>query len=435
MERQQIIAERKYPTERKERLWVRDSRQDFEIYRVPVEGLVLNVDNRRFRAERMWAEEQLGRSLDPENFPDDERSIESLLLDTSHRVQDNQIVGTSSSDFQALRNDWLRRGQDTPIWTRPDGAVRNGNRRLAMVKRLKREGGDAGLQWIEAVILDVEHFDEPTLLEMEQREQLTENFKVRYNDIDYLLALREAAEHRDIDWFDRQSIDDVAGELQSMVEKSRNEVVRDLFAIKYMDQFLEDSNQAGQYHRLLRTLERFRDIGRMMMQVEEDYPLEADQILQVLFAAVRSGQTHGDIRSIRKMFRHDRPRFDVLASEVGAAEEQAQGNGDPTLVSPTATDPETDDDEEGENGGPEVANYPKTEVARTIKVAIDGYRAANEMDVLTTLQEVRNRLGALTDQDRLRQTLSTEDDTSRKVRDELSSIVVWAEENRSLTDL
>lgn len=224
-ERQQVINERKRPIVRKERLWVRDRWRDFDVFEVPVDALVLNTDNRRFRAERLWAEEQLGRSLDPENYPDDERTIESLLLDTSYRSENSRIVGNPSDDYEALKNDWMRRGQESPFWIRPDGTVRNGNRRLAMIKRQQREGGDVGLQWVEAVLLDLSDIDEPALLEMEQREQLTENLKVRYNDIDYLLALREAAANRDIDWFDRESIDEVAGELQTMVEKSRGEVI------------------------------------------------------------------------------------------------------------------------------------------------------------------------------------------------------------------
>lgn len=431
-ERRQDIEKRKRSAQRTERLWVRDSRQDFDVYLVPTDSLVLNVDNRRFRAELLWAEERLGRSLDPENRPEDERTVESLLLDSSHYVLGDQITGTHNSAYQALRNDWMRRGQDSPLWIRPDGSVRNGNRRLAMVKRLQREAGDAGLQWVEAVILDPSELDEPTLLEMEQREQLTENFKVRYNDIDYLLALREAAELREIDWFDRASIQEVAGKLQSMVEKSRNEVVRDLYAIKYMDEFLEDSEQPGQYHRLLQTLERFRDIGRTMMQVEDEYPSEQVQVLQVLFAAVRSKQTHNDIRSVRKIFLQDREKFDQLAEELDDVEAQHQSGGAPTLGSPNLNDSSEDEDGESESGGPEVANYPKQQVNRAFRVAIDGFTSSGQEDLLTMLREIRNRLNALTNNDRLAQALRTEETSSQQLSNELGAIVAWAEENRHL---
>jgi hypothetical protein len=433
-ERTQYIGQRKRPTNRRERLWVRDDWTDMEVFEVPVDALVLNADNRRFRAERMWAEHQLGRSLDPENNPDDERSIESLLLDTSHRVEVERITGSPSSDYESLRNDWERRRQERPIWIRPDGTVRNGNRRLAMIKRMQREGGDVGLQWVDAVILDPADIDEPVLLEMEQREQLTENFKVRYNDIDYLLALREAAEHRDVDWFVRDSIDEVAGELQSMVEKTKAEVVRDLFAIKYMDQFLEDSGQPGEYHRMLRTLERFRDIGRTMMRVEDEYPLEADRILQVLFAAVRAGLPHGDIRSIRTMLRDDRDRFDELASNIATAETDWDSTGDATVAAPVAPAPILDDDEleeETEGPGPDVPNYPKSDVSSAIKMAIDGFDASRQDDLIQTLREVRNRLDVLAERDRLRRAFE-DPGLYDGLRAEVAAVVAWADQHRDL---
>ena len=84
-----------------------------------MDSLVLNVENRRFRAERMQAEELLGRPLDPENNPDDVRTVEALLLDRSHRVEGDRIVGSPTDGYEALRGDWARRGQEQPFWIRP----------------------------------------------------------------------------------------------------------------------------------------------------------------------------------------------------------------------------------------------------------------------------------------------------------------------------
>lgn len=436
-ERQHLIETRRRATNHTHRLYIRDRWLDLPVVLVPVEALLLNPDNRRFRAERLWAEEQLGRALDPENNPEDERSIESLLLDGQHRVDSGQIVGSPSADYEALRTDWGVRGQESPLWIRPDGTVRNGNRRLAMVKRLQREQGDTGLQWLEVVILDPETVDEPTLLEMEQREQLTENFKVRYSDIDYLLALREAAEIREIDWYDPQSIEEVAGTLQGMVEKTRSEVVRDLYAIKYMDAFLEDSDQAGQYHKLLRTLERFRDIGRMMMQVEQDYPDDATEVLQVLFAAVRAGVTHGDIRKLRQMFRKDRGKFDQLAAQLSAIHEEAGINGGaPPLAAPVAVDSTDQDEGEGdeEGPGPEVLNYPRREVASLFQVSIDGFEAGQQRNLLQTLREVENRLTAISGGGRLEEILEESGSDAEAIRSSLSGIIGWVDSIRGLLE-
>ncbi|ASY32777.1 hypothetical protein CAC01_08775 [Streptomyces sp. CLI2509] len=307
-----------------------------------------------------------------------------------------------------------------------------------MIKRLQKEIGSASLERVEAIILLESEIDEPSLLEMEQREQLTENFKVRYNDIDYLLALREAAEIREVQWHDRESIESVAGELQSMVEKSKGEVVRDLFAVKYMDLFLEDSEQPGQYHRLLKTLERFRDIGRMMMQVEEQYPMQAAEILQTLFAAVRAGKGHLDIRSIRAMFKSDRSRFDELASKVAEAEAGWDVAAGPSLSNPGSSTPidsgasEDEPDVDDEGPGPDVANYPKIEIGTAIDLAIDAFSASQQDDVAQVLLEVCNRLEVLTEQDRLGEALTGDD--GARVRGSLTKIVEWADVNRHLIE-
>jgi hypothetical protein len=429
-ERTQAIAARRTLLDEKEKLWLRDSWSLHDVWKVPVDALLLNADNRRFAAERLWAQEQLGRELDPENYPDDELCIESLLLDKSHRPEDGKIVGTPSKDYESLKNDWATRGQEAPFWIRPDGTVRNGNRRLAMIKREQRGGGDSGRQWVHAVILDLEKVDEAALLEMEQREQLTENFKVRYNDIDYLLALREAAEIRDVDWFDPESIEEVAGKLQSTVEKSKSEVLRDLYAVKYMDLFLDFCGQTGAYHRLLRTLEIFRDIGRMMVRVESDYPDDFDRVLGVLFASVRAGKKYEDIRKIRQMFFKDRERFDRLAEGIVAAE-PTEG---PTLVSPseTAPDESDEDDDEVDEGGASVTDYPP-EIGRMIDVAIDGYNASRQSDVLRTLREVVNRLDSLPSREQLVAALADEPD-GEDVRQAIASILAWANEHRTLLD-
>jgi len=442
-ERAMYIDSRKKAANYRVKLWALDDWTYFDVYTVPVDGLLLNVENRRFRAERMWTENKLGHPLDPENNPDDERSIESLLLDGSYRVEGSRIVGSPSGDAKALRDDWQRRRQESPFWIRPDGVVRNGNRRLAMIKRLQREGGDVGLQHVDAIILPASEIDEAALLEMEQKEQITENFKVRYKDIDYLLAVQEAADHRGIDWFDADSIEDVAGELRGMTEKSTNEVLRDLYAIKYMDRFLEDSGQPQEYQRLLRTLERFRDIGRMMMRVERDYPLDADRVLQVLFAAVRAGVPYGDIRTIRAMFRDDRERFDQLASSIENAEEDWNSAGAPGAISePAVIDSSDDEDEdeddvaslgEDEGPGPQIEDYPKDTVEDVINDSLDSFEASKEDDSGRIVREILNRMEVLGEHDRLHRALR-DPDSGSELRVRLLEIIRWVDAHRRVIE-
>lgn len=417
------------------RIWTGKEWVDLPVYSVPIDALVLNVENRRFAAERQWAEAELGRALDSDNNPDDERSIEALLLDKNLRVIDGQVVGKPSDAYISLRNDWLRRRQESPLWIRPDGRVRNGNRRLAMIKRLCRDQGDEGLQSVNVVVLDPQNFDERTVFEMEQKEQVTENFKVRYDDIDYLIALREAAVMREVDLLDAASIEKVAGELQTLWEKSKQELERDLHAIRYMDAFLESMGQTGQYYRLVGTLEIFRDIGRGMARFLESYPAEADLALQVFFSAVQSGKRYGDIRRLRKLFTDDHDAFVALAEEIlGIEDEFFEEHADPTsLTSPTEIDSYPDDDgDDAQSGGRATAdNYPSSDVSTAIAVAIDAFDS-RDRDIGAAIREAHNRLRAI-DEVAL-QTLLNRTDGAVSAREALVSIIAWVDAHRSLVE-
>lgn len=434
-ERRRLIETRRLPTNRRERLWVREEWREFDVWQVPVEALLLNVDNRRFTAERTLIEEKLGHDLDPENSAQDERALEVILLDTSVEVDGDQVVGTPGKDYQALRSDWQRRHQESPLWIRPDGLVRNGNRRLAMLKRLQREEGLQGFEYVDVVVLDATEIDEVALFDMEQREQLTENLKVRYTDINLLLAICAAAEARAIDWFDPEDVDRVAGELQPIVGNDRAYAVVQLNAIRYMDSYLEDSGQPGAYHKLIGQIERFRDVGRTMAQIEEDYPDDAPDMLRLLFAAIRAGLPHGKIRDIRRMFRLDRDRHRQLLTEVDAIEQGWQPSGPATaLADPdVAVHPEPEEgygDEEPEPPGPNVPNYPRTGVTDAVDNALDGFAASRTDDVVKILRQIINRLEILTD-DRAQLASAIADADGDRVREELRRIVDWAEAQRA----
>ena len=420
------------------RLWVRDDWHFFDIWQVPVEALLLNVDNRRFAAERTLVEEKLGHELDPENNPDDELALEVILLDVGYDVDGDRVTGgRPGKDYQALRADWLRRRQESPLWIRPDGLVQNGNRRLSMLKRLQREEGLEGYEYVDVVILHPDEIDEVALFDMEQREQLTENLKVRYTDINLLLAIRAAALARTIDWSDPEDIDRVAGELQHIIGNDQRYAVVQLNAIKYMDAYLDDSGQPGQYHKLINQIERFRDVGRAMVQIEENYPDDAIDMLALLFAAIRAGRPHGTIRDVRRMFLRDRDRYLQLAAEVDIIEQnwEASGNSeelaDPIDIAPE--EPESDDEngEDAEPPGPNVPNYPKQDVTDAIEIALDGFRAAQTDDVIKTLREVRNRLDVLTD-DRLMLAQALTSDNSERVREAFMTVVDWVDTYRDL---
>lgn len=391
-DRQALLTAKQYSANRTVRLWCKSQWRDFDVMRVPVEALLLNPDNRRFKAEKKLMEAQLGRALDPENNPTDELSVISILLDADLEVDLDKVVGKRQKSYDALERDWLNRSQESPFWIRPDGLVRNGNRRLAMIKRLTDQQG-ADWSWVDAIILDVADVDEQDLFEMEQREQLTENLKVRYTDINLLLTLREAALAKGIDWADPESIDRVAGELQSIVGGAGDKAYAaiQLRAIRYIDEYLVENNAPGEYHKLIGTVERFRDVGKMMETVESNFPEDAADVLRMAFAAITAKQPHGTIRQLRKMFINDRERFYDLLRRIDA-EEQKAGRDD-TLPDPDlSTATEGDADEDQDRAAPPPTD---TVVARLIDDSVAGFAAANALDVVSLIIQAADFLATV----------------------------------------
>jgi len=388
-ERREAIASRRQPAGRTERRWVQGQFELFEVYRVPTDLLILNATNRRFAAERIFWEQELGRPLDPLASEQDEESIISILLDKDHIAQGATIEGTPSKDTTALITDWAKRGQETALWIRPDGWVCNGNRRLATLRRLARQQGNATgtFGWVEIIILNPAEIDDDDLFQMEAREQLTEGLKLRYTNINLLLTLREAAEREGVDWTDDASIRVVAEKIQDLVQNNARYAEVQLFAIKYMDEFLAWIQRPGRYDLVMGQVERFRDIGKNMVWAKREAPeLELD-LLEIQFYAVQAKKGHEDMRELRKLASQLPVRFEEAAAEVREVVSAWRARGAPAEVppeAPAADDPEDRDEDEDDDGSRvEVVPampFPVRDVQRALDVAIESRRSHERND-------------------------------------------------------
>jgi hypothetical protein len=399
-ERRAAIESRKDAVGRTDRRWVRGQFRDFPIYQVPVEFLILNADNRRFRAERLRWEEDLGRPLDPQASESDERSIISILLDDGHRIADDEIVGKASKDSQALTRDWQLRGQEQPLWIRPDGWVINGNRRLAALKRMALDQGTATgtFSYVEALILGWDEIDDNELFEMEAREQLTEGFKVRYGDLNTLLTLREAAVRNEIVWTDDNSIENVAHRIQDLARNNAGYAAVQLRAIRYMDEFLDYIEQPGAYQRLIGQVERFRDIAKNMHTILREMPDQALDFLILQFQAVQAELGHLDIRELRKLVIEEPENFEALVTEVQEIVDTATPEDFQAEPLPD-DDPDDDADEDDEIDGEAPApssNFPRRDVKRSLAIAIENRQSRKKNDTETALRSAASRLEQVT---------------------------------------
>jgi hypothetical protein len=354
---------------RTERLWAKGRFQDFPVKLIAVEKLALNLENRRFRADRKAVESGLKRELD---LPADEEVIIALLLNRDCRVQDGHVVSSASKDTSALVEDWKDRGQERPLWIEPNGLVRNGNRRLAMIKHQLANGGGERFSHVEVILLDPDEFDDPTLFAMEAREQLTEGLKVNYTDINLLLTLQEAADRNHVRWHDPGSIDAVAEEIAHLVGNNPGYARVQLDAVKYMADYLRYIDRPEQHDLLRGRVEIFRDVGRNMRWIAENDSELAVDMLDVCFAAVTAGATYQHIRDVRAMVRNEYERFAELVQEIREVRESA------SVEAETET-PEQDEDEEDETGGsttePAVPGFPRRAVRQVIDLAAQMSRA------------------------------------------------------------
>ncbi len=293
---------------------------------------------------------------------------------------------------------------------------------------MRADEGIERTRYVDAIILDPGEVDEQELFEMEQREQLTENFKVRYTDINLLITLREAAEARAIDWNSPPDVERVAGELQQLVEGGQGYAAIQLRAIKYMDDYLNERGIPGQYYKLIGQIERFRDVGKNMAKIIDDYPDDAADMLRLQFAGITSGIKHGDVRSIGKIFREDRDEYGRIRDRVFQMEEKS--DTDAKLESPKLidVDQEAEDDNEREEPAPVVPGYPSDRIRSAILDGIDGF-SSKQLAVVRNLARVANRLRPVTEA-HLEDALRGPD--AEDGRSYLSEIVAWAEKAKKL---
>lgn len=433
------IRERRQPKrasngqEASHKIWIRENWEYLPVYEVPIDVLVLNVDNHRFGAERDMVETKLGRPLDPANNPLDDESVVAILCDSSLDVDVDagKAIGTPSKDFLALKDDWSSRHQAEPLWIRPDGTVRNGNRRLAMLKRLREEGTD--VNWVDAIILDPREIDEAELFRMEQREQLTENFKKRYQDINALLALKAAADLEGIDWDDPASLNAIAIRLKHYAGRDDAAyALTQLQAIRAIEAYLTHIGVPGRYSLASRQVEVFREVGKCMAAFEDE-PEDGYELVQAAFSFVQANRTYQELRTLRRMFVNDRDRFREFASRILSAETDAgwrdeDPSGDvesPELNALTAPE---DEEDPPEAGNVSSAGYPKAAVKPVIDAGLDEF-AAQSMDVSTQLTQALTRLRAVS-AERLAETLVGDDAAS--VRTLLAEIDAWVQSAKAL---
>ena len=283
-------------------------RIDLEVYRLPWELLRYNIRNGRFAAELMEREAQLGRRINPEDS-EDAKELEGLLLKDEKQAT-------------FLKEDILRVNQLRPGVITRDGAIIDGNRRVAVLKRLYAETGNRAFQYFEAVRLPstVSAID---LWRIEAGIQISADLKVTYGPVNELLKIKEGIETG-------LSRNEIALTLSG--DNTAEIVTGKLERLQLIESYLIFIGKPNEFSQAERRVEHFIDLQNVMassgyIRLQESEKLK---FLNASFDMIRSGVAHLQIRNLGKILKDSAAFADILTKSSSYISQAANQIKPPT---------------------------------------------------------------------------------------------------------
>lgn len=206
---------------------------DFDVYKIPIDLLVYNLNNGRMFMEVRKKENDDNidlsemKKIDPANYNNE---IESLIWETSEERNEY-----TKKDIQKF-------GQIEPGVILDDGTVIDGNRRFTCLRKLHREyPNDEKFSYFLAAIIrvDGQQITNKLLKEYELRVQFGNDEKVDYKPINKFMSIYELIEKNNED-FDYTTV----GEL---INKKPGEINKICKTCKLVDEFLDYIEKSGEY--------------------------------------------------------------------------------------------------------------------------------------------------------------------------------------------
>ena len=206
----------------------------FNIYRIPLECLVYNVENGRISSlVKSYTKEHC--QLDSSNEEDAKR-IEEFLFSSSEERN------------KKTKEDLIANGQLEPGIITADGVIVDGNRRASLLRSIYLNHPDQNVRdkcaYFNTRILP-EDADPKEILRLETTYQMAADSKVDYNPIEKYLHAKDMKEHG----FSTQQI------MEYMGFKSQTEVNTVLEIMALIDEYLENFGYDGIYTRMPRGFE------------------------------------------------------------------------------------------------------------------------------------------------------------------------------------
>lgn len=221
-------------TAKQKTIILKNSSQEYDVYKIPVDILVYNPTNGRMfmEAKRFENEEHINlatlKDIDPKKYNDE---VENLIWSTNEERN------------LSTKRDIEKFGQIEPGVVLDDGTVVDGNRRFTCIRRLHREfPSDERFAYFLAAIIKVDgkQITRQLLKEYELRVQFGADEKVGYNVINKNMSIYWLIEKENS--FDYTLIAELLGN-----GTTAGDVSKICKTCKLVDEFLDYIGKSGEY--------------------------------------------------------------------------------------------------------------------------------------------------------------------------------------------
>ena len=343
-----------------EPIYIKDKREHLDVYRLPFDLLFYNIRNGRFAAEFRELMQKEGRRINAEDA-EDAKKIQSLLLKQEPKQR------------EILEEDLLRYGQkDYGIMTW-DGYVINGNRRMAILQKIKDSGKDEfGYLKVARLSKGIGEID---LWKIEAGLQLSRQERLDYGPINTLLKLKEG---KDTGLTEKQIAHSLYGGF------TEDGIKYNLRRLELIEQYLEFIGKPKMYSKVI-VHEHFIVLQKILDKQKLNGVSSEDQlkIQKIAFELIRIGISQMNLRTINKMMGKNKAKEKLLSANeyIPTINDQTNNEEDENA---TEVDDEEDEDKD------------KSPVMSIFEDALDIYKAERDKDkplelltrAITNLEEV-----------------------------------------------
>lgn len=278
------------------KLSIRGEKKVFNVYRIPLEYLKYNKKNGRIATYiSQFIDEGHDFSKDINEFNNIiEKFIEESNPDALRKTKQNIKILSQTEPAVVLSN----------------GIIIDGNRRFTSLRQLSREGAGAEFNYLEAVILDSEKYNDKDIKRLELNLQHGVESRVDYNPIDRLVDIyRDLIENGGV-----FTPEEYRGETQ----KTLKEVKKDMEISQLLIDYLDFINKPKKFYiaRKQQVDGPLREIYNILKSDKIDQEYKTD-IKEYLFTNIMAlgGDTTRRIRELKDVF-EDRKLSKELLEEV-----------------------------------------------------------------------------------------------------------------------